>query len=133
MRYKPGQADSIAMIPSDSKFDMAKAMDDFPVLTTLRRVFGNDASGIAAILDKIGDIHAEQKRFDAALKELHRGLEVRLKIRGERHPDVALSYLKIGSIYQSQGKLAEARDLLRKAVFAPGRRRDVPQVRTYLP
>ena len=59
---RPGQADLIEMIPSDPTFNMDEAIEDFPALSCLRQVFGDDASGIAAILDRIGDVYLRQDR-----------------------------------------------------------------------
>jgi tetratricopeptide (TPR) repeat protein len=118
LKYRPGLGDKVAMIPSDLGTDMAKAERDFPALTALHKFFADDASPIAAILDRIGDVHNGAGRHAEALEEYRRALEERRKIRGDLHPDVALSHHKIASVYEGQGKGAEAREEMRKAVFA---------------
>ena len=128
---QPGLGDKLDLATSDLSIDLAKAERDFRALTALHRFFADDASPIAALLDEIGDVHNHAGRSTKALEQYGQALEIRRKIRGGLHPDVALSHHKLASGYQGQGKEAEATEESRQAVLAlrvpPGKAGATPE------
>lgn len=97
--------------------DMEKALRDLQASATLHKIYGDDISPIA-VLDKIGDVYSEEKKYDEALDQYRLALDVRRKIGGDDHPDVALGHYNLGSVHSRQGKDDEAREEMRKAVLA---------------
>ena len=53
----------------------------------------------------------------ACAPEMHqRALEIRIKVVGHDHMDVAASYLNIGEVYRHQGKYQEALEKYQQAL-----------------
>jgi CHAT domain-containing protein/tetratricopeptide (TPR) repeat protein len=115
---RPGASDRIALLNSDPAFDMVKALEDLQALSTLRKIYGDDTSPMAATLDRIGDVYAGRQQYDEALDQYRRALDIRRQLHGDDHPGIARGLRNIGSVHRRQGKFAEARDDLRGAVLA---------------
>jgi hypothetical protein len=43
-------------------------------------------------------------RYEKALENYHKDVQITLKVFGEMHPDVAASYNNIGMVYKNLGK-----------------------------
>ena len=57
--------------------------------------------GIGLVLDRMG-------KYEDALVEHHKALEVFLAVFGSEHPLVAASHVNMGTVYDSQGRYEEA-------------------------
>jgi len=78
-----------------------------------RRSRGEPASPLsetadALILHRQGRVYKGQGKFDEALAHYQQALEIRTRVLGHEHADVAASYNNIGVVYKGQGKLDEA-------------------------
>jgi tetratricopeptide (TPR) repeat protein len=110
---RPGASNWIELINSDPAFDMDKALGDLQALSTLHKIYGYDASPMAATLDRIGDVYAGRQQYVEALDQYRRALDIRRQLHGDDHPGIARGLRNIGSVHRLQGKFAEERDDLR--------------------
>jgi tetratricopeptide (TPR) repeat protein len=60
------------------------------------------------ILFALGEVYEQIGDLDQAFKIYHKGLDIELKIFGNKHPNVGNSYGYIGSIYQKKGDFKQA-------------------------
>ena len=64
----------------------------------------------------IAAVYYAQGKHDDALTIWQDVLQVRVKILGLEHPDLAATYSNIGAVYRQQAKHLEALDMYRKAL-----------------
>ncbi|MEP7013075.1 MAG: tetratricopeptide repeat protein [Acidobacteriota bacterium] len=69
----------------------------------------------ARLLDTLGGIHTELGLFDDARPLLNQALSLRERLRGERHPEVADTLIRLGSLAQLSGR-GDAVALFRRAL-----------------
>ena len=62
----------------------------------------------------IGNVYQSQGKYEEALVELKKGLDVLVTVHGQEHPSVAMSYGNMGYVYRSLGKAEEAREMFTK-------------------
>jgi len=56
---------------------------------------------------------------EEALGQHEKALEIRTRVFGSEHPDVAISYKNIGIVYHHQGNVVEATEMYTKALAVP--------------
>ncbi len=72
---------------------------------------------MANILDKMGEYQKEiVKNYSESLKYELLALDMRQKLHGEIHPDIASSMLDVGKAYQDLGKISQALDFYKKSL-----------------
>ena len=54
---------------------------------------------MAASYNNIGMVYDSQGKYEEALEVYQKALEIRTRVFGSDHPDVANSYLGIGNVY----------------------------------
>ena len=71
--------------------------------------YGNTHSITASLLyNDIGNVYFDQGNYSAALTYFLKSLEIRIKVLGDEHENVATSYHNIGNVYYVQGNYSEA-------------------------
>ncbi|KAL3932579.1 MAG: hypothetical protein SGBAC_010788 [Bacillariaceae sp.] len=63
---------------------------------------------VAGGYDKLGACFVDQEKYDDALQNLRKGLDIRLLVRGDRDKDIAKSYNSMGNVLFQQQKYEEA-------------------------
>ena len=63
---------------------------------------------VASSHDLIGNLRLHQNHLKGALDAYHKGLEIRIRVWGPRHPDVAKSRDHIGTVLRRMGRPQEA-------------------------
>ena len=58
----------------------------------------------ARLLDRLGGIHTELGLYDQARPLLDEALEIRERLRGKEHPEVAETLIRLGSLAQASGR-----------------------------
>ena len=97
-----------------------KAQNGFESLLSQKVVeseYVNTASiqiSLASIYNAKGDICRSQKKLSEALDWLNKSLEIRKKVQGENHPEVAKIYNNIALVYAAQGQHAKALEWYQK-------------------
>ena len=69
---------------------------------------------MAASYDNIGLVYSEKGDLETALLQHQRALEIRTRVFGSEHLDVAVSCRNIASVYLKQGKRAQAIEMATK-------------------
>ena len=69
---------------------------------------------MADTYNNIGVVYEEKGDLENALLQHQRALEIRTRVFGSEHPDVAMSYGNMGYVYRSLGKAEEAREMFTK-------------------
>jgi len=104
--------------------DPTEAMGDTVTVRTVlergTRRIDTDLEGQPAVqarlLDIIGEVHLNLGRFDEAQSLLERSLDMRRRIFGERHTDVAHSMDHLALLYEKTGEYEKAERLNRQAL-----------------
>ena len=63
----------------------------------------------------IGTVLGSMGKYEEALVEYKKGLDMLVTVYGHQHPDLAGSYFNMGLVYRSLGKAEEAREMFTKA------------------
>ena len=82
-----------------------------------RKLHGDsvDHPDVADSYNNIGLVYGSQGKYEEALVQYNRALEIRIRVLGQDHPDVATSYKSIGVVYQQQGNKSAATEMYTKA------------------
>lgn len=95
---------------ADAKADLERAM-------ALELQGGRrDTAVVARVLDTLGHVHREQADFAQAERQSVAALEMRRRLHGETHPDVAKSHYALALLYQEQRKPEAAMAHAQKAI-----------------
>ena len=78
-------------------------------------VFGTDARMAQSVHD-IGILQAETGDYEAGARSLEKALEMRRAVLGPEHPDVAITLVELGRVYQDQGFNRRSEPLHREAL-----------------
>ena len=70
---------------------------------------------MAASYSNIGVVYQEKGDLENALLQHQRALEIRTRVFGSEHPDVAMSYQHIVAVHFKEGKRAQAIEMATKA------------------
>jgi tetratricopeptide (TPR) repeat protein len=70
----------------------------------------------ALLLSRTGYYLEERAQYSEAEPLYKKALELRQRLLGEEHPDVATSYNNLAGLYRSQGRYSEAEPLYKKAL-----------------
>jgi len=86
------------------------------VLSMQREAHRGDHEDVAATLEWLGDILAQQGDYASAGPLLTEALEMRLRLFGDEHISIASSLSELGNLLQNQGDFEEAEQLYREAL-----------------
>ena len=86
------------------------------VLADVREVFGERHATYAAVLDTMSARLLDAGEFERAGQLCAEALDVWTRIRGERHPNVAVARARRGTLLRLEGRPREAEDELREAL-----------------
>jgi len=78
-------------------------------------VFGNDHPSVADSYNNIGIVYDKQGKYEEALVQYHRTLEIRTRVFGQQHPNVADTCEDIGLVLKLQGEVEKAKDKFEEA------------------
>lgn len=68
------------------------------------RAFGSEGNPeIAVTLNGLGSVYHDQNRYDLALKQYLRALDINQRTVGTKNPETAATYNNIGNVYQDAG------------------------------
>ncbi len=82
-----------------------------------KKILGEEHYSTAITIHNIGLAFDRQRDFDKALEFYQRSMEIKLKVLGtENHPSVSSSYLGIGAVMGSLGKMEESLKCYKKAL-----------------
>ena len=103
----------LALLLHTTASNYPRALEMLQRAWAARRSRGEPASPLsetadALILHRQGRVYYIQGKFDEALAHYQQALEIRTRVLGHEHADVATSYNNIGVVYAGQGKLDEA-------------------------
>ena len=63
----------------------------------------------------IGNVYNSQGQYERALEYYQKSLEIRIRVFGSDHPDVAVSYENLAAVYQTQGNHVQTKEMVTKA------------------
>ena len=78
----------------------------------------SDHPDVAASYNNIGMVYRQQGKYEEALVQHTKSLDIGIRVLGHEHPSVAGSYNNIGAVYHRQGKYEEALVQYQKALQA---------------
>jgi tetratricopeptide (TPR) repeat protein len=78
------------------------------------------------ILHSMGSLHMQQRKFDLAEQELSRAVELKQRTAGEAHPEVAKSFVALGSVLGVIGKKRKALECFQQALLIERANSDDP-------
>ena len=84
-------------------------------LAVYRRVFTNDNPAVARVLNRIGFWLTLAGQYEEADRDTRDALDMRRRLVGERHPDVASSLIGLATLEVAQGKFPDALESARSA------------------
>jgi len=87
-------------------YDDALALYEEALLLT--EACGHDSLQVAATKGSIASVYDSQRKYDEALVEYQKSLEIKIQVLGHDHLSVAATYNNIAIVYESQGKYDEA-------------------------
>ena len=70
---------------------------------------------MAASFINIGAVYAGKGDLENALVQYQKALEIRTRVFGSDHPDVATSYQNLAAVYQRQGNHVQTKEMVTKA------------------
>ena len=70
---------------------------------------------MAALFYNIGNVYREKGDLENALVQYQKALEIRARVFGSDHPDVATSYQNLAAVYQRQGNHVQTKEMVTKA------------------
>ncbi|XP_071710797.1 protein KINESIN LIGHT CHAIN-RELATED 2-like [Rutidosis leptorrhynchoides] len=91
----------------DSKGDYETAIDHYVLARMAMSAHGHDAD-VAAIDVCIGDAYLSLARYDEAIFNYQKALNVFRFTKGENHPSVASVYVRLADLYNKIGKFRES-------------------------
>ena len=75
----------------------------------------SDHPDVAASYNNIANIYDDQGKYEDALVQYQKALEIQTRVFGSDHPDVADSKENIGLVFQKMTKKSEARQMFTEA------------------
>ncbi|MDT9339815.1 tetratricopeptide repeat protein [Trichodesmium erythraeum 21-75] len=90
-----------------------EALENYEQVLNIRKELG-DLGGIGQVLNNIGDVYINQRKYSEAMGVLQEALAIHRKINDR--PSVAESLNLIGFVYQKQGELSQAISLHQEAL-----------------
>ena len=70
---------------------------------------------MADSFNNIGAVYAGEGDLENALVQFQKALEIRTRVFGSDHPDVAVSYHNLATMYQRQGNHVQTKEMATKA------------------
>jgi tetratricopeptide (TPR) repeat protein len=96
--------------------DIAHALaNERESLAVYRRVFTSDNLEVARVLNRIGFWLTLARQYDEADRDTRDALDMRRRLVGERHPDVASSLIGLATLQVAQDKFPDALESARSA------------------
>ena len=90
---------------------------------------------MADSFNNIGIVYEMKGDFENALVQHQKALEIRTRVFGSEHPDVATSYQNLAAVYQRQGNHVQTKEMVTKAyhIFLRMLGPDHPQTQSLKP
>ena len=63
----------------------------------------------------IGAVYDSQGKYEEALEYYQKSLDIKIRVVGGDHPDVATSYQNLAVVYQRQGNHVQTKEMVTKA------------------
>ena len=63
----------------------------------------------------IGLVYQKKGDLENALVQYQKALEIRTRVFGSDHPDVAVSYANLAAVYQTQGNHVQRKEMVTRA------------------
>ena len=70
---------------------------------------------MALSFNNIGTVYAGKGDHENALVQHQKALEIRTRVFGSEHPDVAVSYQNLAAVYHTQGNHVQTKEMATKA------------------
>jgi tetratricopeptide (TPR) repeat protein len=99
----------------DYQQELALAIKYFSKAANLQKELGLE-EGFASTLNNLAELYRTQGRYDQAEPLYLQALELRKRLLGEDHPDVATSLNNLAELYNSQGRYDRAEPLCLQAL-----------------
>ncbi len=100
--------------------DVARQTMDFsvlaPAVTAITEEFAEQPLVQAQLLDTLGTVYASFGQYDQAKPPLRRALDMRRRLLGDEHVDVAASLNNVAIVLHAKGEFAAAEPLYREAL-----------------
>ena len=77
----------------------------------MMRVLGGDSPYVATSYNNISEVHRAQGKYQEALVQYHKSLEIRLRLFDQEHPEVVNSKYNIALLYETCNEMDKAREL----------------------
>ena len=74
-------------------------------------MFGHSHLDVAASYMNIGNVYNSQGKYEEALVQYRRSLDIKFRVLDHSHPDVANSKYNIADLHEKQGDVEEAKKL----------------------
>ena len=78
-------------------------------------MFGSDHPDVATSLMNVGNVLKAMGKYEEALVQHQKSLDIKIRVFGGDHPDVAVSIKNIGIVYHKKGDRAAATEMYTKA------------------
>ena len=85
---------------------------------------GEECLPCAVILNSMGLLFKQQRKFERAIDAYERALTVRVKLLGEGHPDCLATRHNLGELYTTWGKPEQAKEYLEEKSVKEKRRNE---------
>ena len=69
---------------------------------------------VASSFYNIGNVYLAKGDLENALVQHQKALEIRTRVFGSYHPDVAVSYQNLAAVYQRQGNHVQTKEMATK-------------------
>ncbi len=102
--------------PTDVARQMMNVSVLAPAAEAIEKEFADQPKVQAQLLDTLGMVDRSLGQYDLAEPHLRLALDIRRKLHGEEHPDVAMSLNNLASLLQDKGDYGAAEPLLREAL-----------------
>ena len=70
---------------------------------------------MAKSYNNIGLVYDRQGKYEEALEYYQKSLDIKIRVVGGDHPDVATSYQNLAVVYQRQGNHVQTQEMVTKA------------------
>ena len=97
------------------KADYDKALEYYNKSLLLHDKFGNENSSLVILYNNIGEVYQAKKNNKKALLYYNKSLSINHRINGDDSPEQAVSYYRMGKIFQDDIDLDRAKENFEKA------------------
>jgi tetratricopeptide (TPR) repeat protein len=97
------------------KADYDKALEYYNKSLLVHKKFGNENQSLVILYNNIGEVYQAKKNYKKALLYYNKSLSINHKINGDDSPEQAVSYYRMGIIFQDDLYLDRAKENFEKA------------------